>query len=142
MNSGRNSRRGRLWGCSDPPTSGREKMPARFLPVAAVLLGGLLAACGSNSKTATPAANQPPQSASSGGGAYGSGSSSASSGASTPSAALVITKKDKKLGMILAEGAKKLTVYEFLADKGGTSHCTGACATAWPPVTGTPKAGA
>ena len=35
-----------------------------------------------------------------------------------------------------------MTVYLFEADKGSKSSCTGACAAAWPPVTGNPKAGA
>jgi predicted lipoprotein with Yx(FWY)xxD motif len=42
--------------------------------------------------------------------------------------------------MILAYGPKKLTVYLFVADKGPHSSCTGACASAWPPVSGAPKA--
>jgi predicted lipoprotein with Yx(FWY)xxD motif len=39
------------------------------------------------------------------------------------------------LGTILAAGPKQLTVYMFEGDKGSTSSCMGACATAWPPVT-------
>ena len=40
-------------------------------------------------------------------------------------------------------GSNGRTLYLFQADKNGTSACSGACATAWPPdaVTGTPKAG-
>jgi predicted lipoprotein with Yx(FWY)xxD motif len=51
-------------------------------------------------------------------------------------------KHDKKLGTILAAGDKKLTVYLFEADKGGTSHCSSACAGAWPPLIGTATAAA
>jgi predicted lipoprotein with Yx(FWY)xxD motif len=47
------------------------------------------------------------------------------------------------LGRVLTDGRGR-TVYLFEADKGGTSACYGACATAWPPLltTGAPKAGA
>ena len=53
---------------------------------------------------------------------------------------MTITTKKSKLGTILAVGSKELTVYLFEADKGSASACSGACAKAWPPVLGTPKA--
>jgi len=37
-------------------------------------------------------------------------------------------------GKILADGQGR-ALYLFVADKGSTSTCTGACAAAWPPVT-------
>ena len=48
-----------------------------------------------------------------------------------------------KLGRVLADGSGR-TLYLFEKDKGPKSTCSGACATAWPPVTttGKPKAGA
>jgi predicted lipoprotein with Yx(FWY)xxD motif len=52
-----------------------------------------------------------------------------------------VTTKHAKLGTILAFGPKKLTVYLFEADTIQRSSCTGACASAWPPVTGKPHAG-
>jgi predicted lipoprotein with Yx(FWY)xxD motif len=45
-----------------------------------------------------------------------------------------VTTKHSKLGTILAAGPKHLTVYMFEADHRPSSHCTGACAVAWPPV--------
>jgi predicted lipoprotein with Yx(FWY)xxD motif len=51
-------------------------------------------------------------------------------------------KKAKKLGRILDAGPKHLTVYLFESDKGGKSTCTGGCAQAWPPVTGSAMAAA
>jgi predicted lipoprotein with Yx(FWY)xxD motif len=47
----------------------------------------------------------------------------------------VVVTKHGKLGTILAAGPKKLTVYLFEGDNGAASACTGACASAWPPVT-------
>jgi len=45
------------------------------------------------------------------------------------------------VGFVLAE-AKGSVVYTYDKDtKGGAPTCTGSCAAAWPPVTGTPKAG-
>jgi predicted lipoprotein with Yx(FWY)xxD motif len=48
---------------------------------------------------------------------------------------VAVQTKHAKLGTILAAGPKHLTVYMFEADKGTTSSCNGACASAWPPVT-------
>jgi predicted lipoprotein with Yx(FWY)xxD motif len=43
--------------------------------------------------------------------------------------------KSAQLGTILT-GPSGMTVYTFTADKGdGKSHCSGACARRWPPVT-------
>jgi predicted lipoprotein with Yx(FWY)xxD motif len=98
-----------------------------------VLVAVLLAGCGSSSSTSKKGGEANSSSL------YGSGSSSSRS---TARAALISTKRHGKLGTILAFGPKKLTVYMFEGDKGSHSSCTGACARAWPPVTGTPKAGA
>jgi predicted lipoprotein with Yx(FWY)xxD motif len=66
-------------------------------------------------------------------------STTASSDAGSPE---TIKAKRSSLGTILADGEGK-TVYLFEKDKGTTSTCSGACASAWPPVTtdGAPKAG-
>jgi predicted lipoprotein with Yx(FWY)xxD motif len=55
----------------------------------------------------------------------------------------MVSVKHSKDGTILAAGPKHLTVYLFEADKGGQSACSGACVSAWPPVTtgGEPQAG-
>ena len=55
-------------------------------------------------------------------------------------AGVVITVKHGKPGTMLAAGPHRLTVYLFEGDKGSTSSCTGACASAWPPVTTTATA--
>ena len=73
--------------------------------------------------------------------------SNASTAATTPTSAatttapantasgVAITTKHSKLGTVLAAGPKRMTVYLFEADKGESSACSGACASAWPPVT-------
>jgi predicted lipoprotein with Yx(FWY)xxD motif len=49
--------------------------------------------------------------------------------------------KRTHFGDVLAVGHGRLTVYEFGADRGSNSACSGACAAAWPPVTGHAVAG-
>jgi predicted lipoprotein with Yx(FWY)xxD motif/plastocyanin len=66
---------------------------------------------------------------------YGSGN--ASNGGADSSSATIMTKKDKKLGTILAD-AKGMTVYLFTNDtKQNESTCYNQCAKFWPPVTAT-----
>jgi predicted lipoprotein with Yx(FWY)xxD motif len=115
----------------------------RALMIAPVLVTALVAAgCGSANKSSTSSSSAAaPASTSStsaaANNAYGSGSTTAA--APTATSVAVTTKQAKKLGTVLAAGPKKLTVYLFEADKGPHSSCTGACASAWPPVTGTAK---
>ncbi len=87
----------------------------------------------SSSATSAPAASGP----------YGATSSASTTPSSAPASsahAVVLTTKHAKMGTVLAAGPKRLTVYLFEADKGANSSCTGACAAAWPPVLGQPKA--
>jgi len=117
---------------------------ATVLSVASIALAGAVAGCGSSSPHATAsgsgsAGSSGTSSQASSGGGYGYSSSSTAQPASSTKAAL-ITTKHSKLGMILAVGGKELTVYMFEADKAGKSACNAGCASAWPPVTGTPKA--
>lgn len=96
----------------------------------------LLAGCGSSSSSGssssaastTPATTQ---------------STAASTSTTATGSGVSVDTKQAKLGTILAAGPKKLTVYLFEKDKGTTSACEGACASAWPPVTtdGNPVAG-
>jgi predicted lipoprotein with Yx(FWY)xxD motif len=116
-----------------------------------VLAATVIAGCGSsNSSSSTPkaaAASGAPAastSAPAGGGAYGAPATTTATSSSAAAAhrqpAGLITTKHGKLGTILAFGPKRLTVYLFEADSHGRSACAGACAAAWPPVIGTPKA--
>jgi predicted lipoprotein with Yx(FWY)xxD motif len=49
--------------------------------------------------------------------------------------ATIGVKDNGGLGQILDAGSRRLTVYVFAGDHGTKSNCSGACATAWPPVT-------
>jgi len=76
-----------------------------------------------------------------GGSAYGGGTSQSTAAASAPAApasngsgAASITLANSDLGKILVN-SKGQTLYLFQADKGSVSTCSGACASAWPPVT-------
>jgi predicted lipoprotein with Yx(FWY)xxD motif len=95
-----------------------------------------LAACGAagaaTSSNATP-------------GAVSSNTTASPSTSSAPaSGGTALALRTTSLGRVLTDG-KGFTLYAFEADKGMTSACSGACATAWPPaaVSGSaPHAGA
>jgi predicted lipoprotein with Yx(FWY)xxD motif len=108
-----------------------------LVAVAPVALALLVAACGSSStKSSSTSAASTPASTSS----KASSGQSANTEATATQAALITIKHDPKLGTILAVGPKRLTVYLFVADKGPSSSCSGACAKVWPPVSGKPRA--
>jgi predicted lipoprotein with Yx(FWY)xxD motif len=89
--------------------------------IAAGLL--LTAACSSSSSPAsspTPAGN-------------------AGSGPPAASGQATLQTGHTSLGTVLTD-SKGMTLYTFAKDQGPASACTGACASAWPPVTGTPVA--
>jgi predicted lipoprotein with Yx(FWY)xxD motif len=52
--------------------------------------------------------------------------------------AVMVSAQDTRVGKILVDG-KQMTLYIFEKDKGGKPTCTGACATAWPPLVTTDK---
>jgi predicted lipoprotein with Yx(FWY)xxD motif len=89
---------------------------------------GLLAACSSSSSSSPAAAPTHTPAA----------SATATSAAGGTAA---LKTEHTGLGTVLAD-SKGDTVYWFAADHGTTSACYGACAAAWPPVTGTPQAAA
>jgi predicted lipoprotein with Yx(FWY)xxD motif len=74
-----------------------------------------------------------------GGGGYASSpkATAPSSAATTAGGATVGTKKTG-LGTILVDSTGQ-TLYLFEKDKGDKSNCSGACASAWPPLTTTAK---
>jgi predicted lipoprotein with Yx(FWY)xxD motif len=88
------------------------------------------------------------QVASNGGGSYGAGSNSGSSpstapsstptggvAGNTPAGAVTLGTTMTSLGTFLV-GPNGMTLYEFDADTGPQSTCTGNCAHDWPPLTG------
>lgn len=81
----------------------------------------LLAACGTNSSSTS------------------TGSSGGGSSAAGPSA--TVETHSGGLGTYLTDGSGK-TLYLFASDHGGKSSCSGACVSAWPPLTskGIPEA--
>ncbi len=91
-----------------------------ILPLAvAVLATGVLAGCGGSGS-------------SSGGGGYGYRAPAKSTTTGATTAATVGTASGAP-GTFLVDG-KGMTLYLFEKDTGATSMCTGACATAWPPL--------
>jgi predicted lipoprotein with Yx(FWY)xxD motif len=123
----------------------------------------LLAACGgSSSSAAAPGSGSAPASSGSSGPpastataqatasksgaspkAHHSVAPQASSGAVSfpPVGTTVMIVQHSAIGYVLAE-ANGQVVYTYAKDtKGGAPTCTGSCASAWPPATGTPKAG-
>jgi predicted lipoprotein with Yx(FWY)xxD motif len=110
------------------------KLP--ILSALAVVAVGVATACGSSSSSSSGT----PASASSGGGAYGS-RPAATPAASSGSAASLKTRSGAP-GTFLVDSQGR-ALYLWVADKGSTSMCSGACAQAWPPLTtkGAPKAG-
>ncbi|HET9126760.1 MAG TPA: hypothetical protein VFN73_01650 [Propionibacteriaceae bacterium] len=101
--------------------SGYRRLAASGAIAVTATLG--LAACGSStSGTTSPSAGGTPAASSSGG-------------------AATISTASGQFGTYLTDGSGR-AVYLWMADTGGKSTCTGACASAWPPVmtTGTPKA--
>jgi predicted lipoprotein with Yx(FWY)xxD motif len=117
-----------------PPSKGDAmRFQSRALLIVPVLLAAAaLAGCGSSSKS--PAKTSHKSSSAYG---YGGSSSSTSSSGAPSSKAVTVTTEHTSLGTVLAAGPDKLTVYMFTA-----KSCTGTCAKIWPPVTGTPSAGA
>jgi predicted lipoprotein with Yx(FWY)xxD motif len=97
------------------------RMPAPVkvgVPLAAATL--LAAACssGGSSSAATPASSSP---------------AAANSGNAAASSSLVISTATSSAGPVLINGSGR-AVYVWAKDTKDTSACTGACASAWPPV--------
>jgi predicted lipoprotein with Yx(FWY)xxD motif len=115
-------------------TQGRRARAVFALPAVFVAAVGL-AAC-SSAGAADPSSSPT-------GGAPGYGSTAPSPSKVAPASGTALAVRTTSLGKILTDG-RGFTVYAFDADKGTKSACSGACATAWPPVTATgttPKVG-
>ena len=92
-------------------------------PLIALAAAALIAGCGGSSY---------------GGGGSSNSSSNAATKAPAGNAALATSSSD--LGTILVDSQGR-TLYMFGADTANKSHCSGACATNWPPATGKAQAG-
>ena len=96
----------------------------------------LLTACGGSSGSSSTSSSTPTTTAQATGGQPSSDALSA-----PPPGSVVLIVQKSALGYVLAE-ANGQVLYTYAKDsKGGAPTCTGSCAAAWPPVTGTPKAG-
>jgi predicted lipoprotein with Yx(FWY)xxD motif len=112
-------------------TSSPRRTPRRrrgtVIAMPALVAAGVatLAACSASAATPGNA---------SGGGTYGNAAPTPSKAAAMASSGAALAVRSTSLGTILTN-ARGFTLYAFEADKGTTSACSGACATAWPPVT-------
>jgi predicted lipoprotein with Yx(FWY)xxD motif len=101
-------------------------LAASFLAAAAVIG---LAACGSSSSSSAPSGSttsNPPAAA----------PTSTSSASSDLAAGIRTATAGGRVVLIDAQG---FTIYWYTPDTATTSNCTGSCATAWPPLIGTPS---
>ena len=102
-------------------------------PLAVALLAAAACSSGSSSSSGSASNSTSPSTTAPASSASGSASGSASS--------IVITTKTSSGGSFLTNSAGR-AVYLFMADSSDKSTCSGACASAWPPVvaTGQPTA--
>ncbi len=70
---------------------------------------------------------------SSAGGATSAGGGTSNGGGTTTTAAIVGSESSQSFGMVLT-GPNGMTLYTHAGDSATSSTCTGACATAWPPL--------
>jgi predicted lipoprotein with Yx(FWY)xxD motif len=68
----------------------------------------------------------------------GGGAATAAAPKTSNGASATVGVANSSLGSILVDSTGR-TLYLFKADSGSTSACTGACATAWPPLLATGK---
>jgi predicted lipoprotein with Yx(FWY)xxD motif len=112
-------------------------MKIRTPGLLAVLATTALVAAGCGSSKSSSTSNASNTSPAYPGEASASATTTSTAATTTPSGegAVIAIKHASKLGVILAAGSKKLTVYMFEGVRAGTSSCSGACASVWPPVT-------
>ena len=109
----------------------------RWTPAVLAIPALLLAACGSSTSPSSASGNSNGSSMSTKSSMTGK-SKSGSSGMMTASNATLMRVKTS-IGPVLAN-SKGFTLYWYAKDTPMTSNCTAGCATAWPPLIGTPKA--
>jgi predicted lipoprotein with Yx(FWY)xxD motif len=113
----------------------------RWTPAVLAIPALLLAACGSNTAPSSASGNNNGSSmstkSSTSSGMTGKSKSGSSGTMSSSTASLI--KVRTSIGPVLAD-SKGLTLYWYAKDTRMSSACTGSCATAWPPLTGTAMA--
>jgi predicted lipoprotein with Yx(FWY)xxD motif len=119
-------------------------MTLRSLPLLAAGAALALAACGGSSKSDTSASSPAPAktaSSNADSGAYGAPAATSTPAASSGSATTVKLAKGDQGSFLVDSSGRALYLWE--ADKSDKSTCSGACASAWPPLTtsGKPAAG-
>jgi predicted lipoprotein with Yx(FWY)xxD motif len=107
----------------------------RWTPAVLAIPALLLAACGSSTSPSSASGSSSMSTKSSTSGMTTGKSKSGSSGMSSSSTADLIKVKTTA-GPVLAD-SKGFTLYWYSKDTMMTSNCTGGCAQAWPPLTGT-----
>jgi predicted lipoprotein with Yx(FWY)xxD motif len=110
----------------------------RWAPAVLAIPALLLAAC-ANSTSPSSSAGAMSGTKSASAMSTKSSSMGGSSGMSS-SGTIALEKIKTAIGPVLAD-AKGFTLYWYAKDTMMTSACTGSCAAAWPPLTGTPQAG-
>lgn len=100
------------------------KFGVAALAISAVAVAGCGSASSSTSSAATPAT-----------------AATTSSTSAAPAAAAITISTAKGKGGTYLTGSDGRAVYLWVADSGGKSACSGACAKVWPPVEGTPSGG-
>jgi len=106
------------------------KFGVAALAVSALVVAGCGSASSSSSSSSAPSTA-----------AAATTSASSTTSAAPAAAAITISSTKGKDGTYLT-GSDGHAVYLWMADSGGKSACESACAHAWPPVEGTPSAGA
>jgi predicted lipoprotein with Yx(FWY)xxD motif len=90
-----------------------------------------LAACGSSSKSSSSKTTSSSAASTS---TTAASATTTTAGSASPTGTATVTSAQTPIGKILVD-SKGLTLYVWDNDKTmGTSSCTGACATAWPPL--------
>jgi predicted lipoprotein with Yx(FWY)xxD motif len=106
------------------------KFGVAVLAVSALVVAGCGSASSSSSSASAPSTA-----------AAATRAASSTTSAAPAAAAITIGSTKGKDGTYLT-GSDGRAVYLWVADRGGKSACESACAQAWPPVEGTPSAGA
>ena len=108
----------------------------RWTPAVLAIPALLLAACGSSTSPSSASGSNMGSSMATKSSTSSGMTGKSKSGSSGMSATADLIKVKTMAGPVLAN-SKGFTLYWYAKDTRMTSACTGSCATAWPPLTGT-----